>query len=159
MRRPAFRRSCCFWSATARRNVPSQPLDAQSCIARHVCASRSSRGDREKNELELIIRRKSRELEAVLDNLGMDGLEDTLQDALKLPVPQDKRFAFGRSLSEAMQRVWPCALDSVYRIDRTDRKSTNISTCNPGVLFEGTSGFDVVSGIVLIICEADAYDL
>lgn len=61
--------------------------------------------ERQKTDLERIIKRKAKEVEDQVQDLGMDWLEEKLQDAMSQPLAGDQQFQFGRALSEAMMQV------------------------------------------------------
>lgn len=58
-----------------------------------------------KTGLERIIKRKGQELQGQIEGLGYEWLEEKLQDAMSQPLTGNKKFQFGRALSEAMMRV------------------------------------------------------
>lgn len=61
--------------------------------------------ERQKTDLERIIKRKAKEVDAQVQDLGLDWMEDKLQDAMSQPLSGDQQFRFGRALSDAMMRV------------------------------------------------------
>jgi hypothetical protein len=60
-----------------------------------------------KTELERIITRKADEIQSQIDELGLDWLEEKLQDAVETEakLPEERQFSFGRLLTDALPQV------------------------------------------------------
>lgn len=77
-----------------------------------VC--RCSAGDKpRKTELEKTIRRKAKEIEKQVDELGLDWLEEKLQDAVEQPLRPERQFRFGQLLTEALPQARTATIYSV----------------------------------------------
>jgi hypothetical protein len=76
-----------------------------SMLCRKCCCKAEE--ERIQTELERIIRRKSTEIQSQIDELGLEWLEEKLQDSVaqQAQLPEDRQFHFGRMLTAALPQV------------------------------------------------------
>eukprot|EP00892_Ulva_mutabilis_P003798 jgi/Ulvmu1/1790/UM119_0008.1 len=97
---------------------------AISCIsgqrsARARCSA-VCRAGTERTDLERIIKRKSNDIEAQVQGLGLEWMEEKLQDAMSQPLAGDKQFQFGRILSDAMMQKEVLIIAEVPRMSQEE---------------------------------------
>lgn len=76
-------------------------LSSRPQLCRNCCCQAE---EEVKTELERIVRRKYDEIQSQIDELGLDWLEEKLQDSVDqhAQLPEARQFNFGRLLTEAL---------------------------------------------------------